>query len=144
ASRGSLVLEHLDVCEPGRVVDPAAPGTPVAMDAMARPSDRDMDVLPADQTPSHPALPAADEWEGGALHPYHARRLGLRRDLPHQRRTSRRAHRLARLLQSTTTTSQPRPPSPDRALTRAQPETTSSGPPPRQRAPTRARGPRRA
>jgi hypothetical protein len=46
--RGLLVLEHLDVCEPGRVVardvdvlpaDPAAPGTPVAMDAVAGPAD---------------------------------------------------------------------------------------------------------
>ena len=40
-----------------------------------------------------------------------------------------RAHRLARLLQSPTTTPQPRPPSPDRAPTRST-GTTSSGPTP--------------
>ena len=56
----------------------------------------------ADQTPPHPPLPAADEREGRTLHPHHARRLGLRRHLPHQRRTPPRTHRLARLLQSTT------------------------------------------
>jgi len=35
-----------------------------------------------DQTPAHPALSAAHQREGGALHPHPARRLGLRRDLP--------------------------------------------------------------
>ena len=40
--------------------------------------------------PAHPALPAADQRQGGALHPHHARRLGLRRDLPHQLRAHRR------------------------------------------------------
>jgi transposase len=42
------------------------------------------------QTPAHPALPAAHERKGGALHPHHAGRLGLRRDLRHQQRTHRR------------------------------------------------------
>ena len=34
--------------------------------------------------PAHPALPAADQRQGRALHPHHARRLGLRRDLRRQ------------------------------------------------------------
>src|SRR5207247_7466584 len=75
-----------------------------------------------DQTPAHPPLPAANQPESGALHPHPARRLGLRRDLPRQRRPTPRTRRLARLLQSTTTTPQPRPPSPTRAPTDAQPE----------------------
>ena len=35
--------------------------------------------------PAHPALPAAHQRQSRALHPHHARRLGLRRDLRHQR-----------------------------------------------------------
>ena len=31
---------------------------------------------------AHPALPPPDQWQSRALHPHHARRLGLRRDLP--------------------------------------------------------------
>jgi hypothetical protein len=73
-------------------------------------------------TSPHPALPAAHQRESGTLHPHHARRLGLRGDLPQQRRPTPRPRRLARLLQSTTTTPQPRPPSPARAPTCAQPE----------------------
>ena len=34
-------------------------------------------------------LPAADQRQGRALHPHHARRLGLRRDLPRQQRAHR-------------------------------------------------------
>ena len=34
--------------------------------------------------PPHPAPPPADQRQGRALHPHHARRLGLRRDLRHQ------------------------------------------------------------
>jgi hypothetical protein len=34
--------------------------------------------------------PPADQRQGRALHPHHARRLGLRRHLPRQRRTHRR------------------------------------------------------
>ena len=33
-------------------------------------------------TPPHPALPATNQRQGRALHPHHAQRLGLRRDLP--------------------------------------------------------------
>jgi len=38
-------------------------------------------------SPAHPPLPPADQRQSGALHPHHARRLGLRRDLRLQRRT---------------------------------------------------------
>ena len=41
--------------------------------------------------PAHPALPTAHQRQGRTLHPHAARRLGLRRDLRHQRRTHRRA-----------------------------------------------------
>ena len=34
--------------------------------------------------PAHPRLPAPDQRQGRALHPHHARRLGLRRDLRRQ------------------------------------------------------------
>ena len=43
------------------------------------PHDRLQDAR--DQTPTHPALPAAHQRQGGTLHPHHARRLGLRRHL---------------------------------------------------------------
>ena len=39
--------------------------------------------------PAHPPLPAAHQRQSRALHPHPARRLGLRRDLRHQRRTHR-------------------------------------------------------
>ena len=39
--------------------------------------------------PAHPPLPAADQRQSRALHPHPARRLGLRRDLPHQPRAHR-------------------------------------------------------
>ena len=47
--------------------------------------------------------------EGGALHPHPARRLALRRRLPHQQRTRRRPRRLARLVQPAQTTALTRP-----------------------------------
>ena len=55
------------------------------------PLDRSRDRLPRDRDPppAHPALPAADQRQGRALHPHDARRLGLRRDLRHKRRTHR-------------------------------------------------------
>jgi transposase len=56
------------------------------------------------QAPPHPALPAAHQRESRTPHPHPARRLGPRRDLPQQRRTTPRTQRLARLLQSTPTT----------------------------------------
>jgi transposase InsO family protein len=55
-----------------------------------------------------------------ALHPHHARRLGLRRDLPRQPRTNRRPRRLAGLLQSPTTTRRHRPQATRRSPTRAE------------------------
>ena len=42
-----------------------------------------------DSSPTHAPLPATDQRKGRALHPHHARRLGLRRDL----RVKHRAHR---------------------------------------------------
>ena len=39
--------------------------------------------------PAHPAPPTADQRQGRTLHPHHARRLGLRRDLRLQPRTHR-------------------------------------------------------
>ncbi len=39
------------------------------------------------QTPPHSAPPTADQRQSRTLHPHHAQRLGLRRDLPHQPRT---------------------------------------------------------
>src|SRR6266545_1122272 len=63
-----------------------------------------------DQAPAHPAVPAAHQRQGRALHPHHARRLGLRRDLRQLRRTTASTRWLAQLLQSTTTTRLPRPP----------------------------------
>lgn len=38
-----------------------------------------------DPTPPHPRLPAPDQRKSRTVHPHHARRLGLRRDLRHQR-----------------------------------------------------------
>ena len=56
------------------------------------PLDRPRDRLPRARhpPPAHPPLPAPDQRQGRALHPHPARRLGLRRDLPHQLRTHRR------------------------------------------------------
>ena len=39
---------------------------------------------PGHPPPAHPPLPAPDQRQGRTLHPHHARRLGLRRDLPQQ------------------------------------------------------------
>ena len=50
---------------------------------------RDRLPRPRDPPPAHPPPPAADQRQGRALHPHHARRLGLRRDLPRQPRTHR-------------------------------------------------------
>ena len=41
------------------------------------------------KSPAHARLPATDQRQGRALHPHHARRLGLRRDLS----LKQRAHR---------------------------------------------------
>ena len=62
------------------------------------PLDDPRDRLPRARHPSpaHPPLPPADQRQSRALHPHAARRLGLRRDLPRQRRAHRRARRLAR------------------------------------------------
>ena len=55
------------------------------------PLHRSRHRLPSDghPPPAHPALPPADQRQGRALHPHPARRLGLRRALPHQHRTHR-------------------------------------------------------
>jgi transposase len=45
--------------------------------------------------PAHARLPPANQRQSRALHPHHARRLGLRRDLPRQLRTHRRPLRMA-------------------------------------------------
>ena len=45
---------------------------------------------PRDPPPTHPRLPTPDQRQGRAVHPHPHRRLGLRSDLPHQRRTHRR------------------------------------------------------
>ena len=73
---------------------------------------RDRLPHPRHPPPANASLPTADQRQSRALHPHHARRLGLRRDLPRQPRTHRRPQRLARFLQSPTTTRRPRPPSP--------------------------------
>ena len=64
---------------------------------------------PRDPPSPHPALPPADQRQSRTVHPHHARRLGLRRDLPLKRRTQRRSRRLAGLLQSPPTTRRPQP-----------------------------------
>ena len=51
---------------------------------------------PRHPSPTNPSLPPSDQRQSRTLHPHHARRLGLRRDLPRQRRTQRRPRRLAR------------------------------------------------
>jgi len=48
---------------------------------------------PAHPPPAHPALPPAHQRQGRAVHPHHARRLGLRRALRKLRRANRRACR---------------------------------------------------
>jgi transposase len=60
---------------------------------LRRPCNR----LPSSRHPSpaHPPLPAPDQRQSRTIHPHHARRLGLRRDLPRQQRTQRRPRRLA-------------------------------------------------
>src|SRR5207248_2808108 len=60
--------------------------------------------------PAHAPLPATHQRQSRTLHPHPHRRLGLRRRLPHQRRTHRRPRRLARLVQPTKTTPRTRPP----------------------------------
>jgi hypothetical protein len=60
-----------------------------------------------DPPPPDPALPPPNKRESRTLHQNHARRLGLRRDLPLQPRTERRARRLVGLLQSPPTTRRP-------------------------------------
>ena len=54
------------------------------------------------------------------IHPHHARRLGLRRDLPRQPRAHRRPRRLARLLQSPKTPRRPQPQAAHRSPQRAE------------------------
>ncbi len=73
-----------------------------------------------DQTQPHQALPAPNQREGRTLHPHHARRLGLRRHLRQLGRTPTSTPRLARLLQSPTTTRQPQPPTTPDPATRDQ------------------------
>jgi hypothetical protein len=75
------------------------------------PLDRARDRMPHAQDPSPPdsPLPVSNQRQGRAVHPHHARRLGLRRRLPIKRRTERRPRRLARLLQSPPTTRRPQP-----------------------------------
>ena len=51
---------------------------------------RDRLPRPGHPPPAHPPLPPPDQRQGRTLHPHHARRLGLRRDLPQQHRTHRR------------------------------------------------------
>jgi hypothetical protein len=67
---GLLIVEHLDVNEPGRVVDrdvhvlpadPAASGTAVAVDAMARPADP-AELLDVDVELAGPPLLVAVRW----------------------------------------------------------------------------------
>ena len=55
------------------------------------PLDDPRDRLPRarDPPPPHPPLPPPDQRQSRTLHPHHARRLGLRRDLPQQPRTHR-------------------------------------------------------
>ncbi len=75
-------------------------------------SDRARPRLPRARPPppAHPALPATHQRQSRTLHPHHARRLGLRRDLRHLSRTNPRPTRLARSLQSPPTTPQPQQP----------------------------------
>ena len=69
--------------------------------------------------PAHPTPPPTDQRQSRTLHPHHARRLGLRRHLPQQRRTHPRPRRLDLVVQPPTTTHSPRPPTPDRPPQRA-------------------------
>ena len=57
------------------------------------PLDRPRDRLPraGHPPPAHTPLSTANQRQGRALHPHHAQRLGLRRALPQQHRTHRRA-----------------------------------------------------
>jgi hypothetical protein len=75
------------------------------------PLNRARDRLPSARHPpsAHPALPTPDQRQSRTVHTHDARRLGLRRDLPRQRRTQRCSRRLARLLQSPPTTRRPQP-----------------------------------
>ena len=86
------------------------------------PLNRPRDRLPRarDPPPPHPPLPTPDQRQSRAVHPHHARRLGLRRDLPRQHRTQRRPRRLARLLQSPPTTRRPQPQATHRSPQRAE------------------------
>jgi transposase len=59
--------------------------------------------------PAHPALPAAHQRQGRALHPDAATRMGLRTPLPHQRRAHSSPPTLAQPLQLHPTTRRPRP-----------------------------------
>jgi transposase len=61
------------------------------------PIHRPRDRLPDTRhpTPPHAALPTPDQRQSRTIHQNHARRLGLRRDLPRRRRAQRRARRLA-------------------------------------------------
>ena len=78
-----------------------------------------------DQTPTHPPLPPTHQRQSRTLHPHHARRLGLRRHLRQLTRTPTRPPRLARLLQSRTTTPLPQSPTTNTTAGGAQTEQPS-------------------
>jgi hypothetical protein len=67
--------------------------------------------------PTHAALPAAHQRQSRALHPHHARRVGLRRHLRQLPAAHRRPVRLARALQLPATTRRPQPPAPGQPTT---------------------------
>ena len=76
------------------------------------------DRLPraGDQALQDEALPTKDEWEGGAISPHHAGRVGIRRGLWVLRGSRRRRSlRLARAIQHQQTTRRPRSPTADSA-----------------------------
>src|SRR3954471_4104239 len=75
---------------------------------------------PRPASPPHPPLPAPDQRQSRALHPHHARRMGLRRDLPRQHRTHRNARRLALALQLQTKPRRHRPQAPGSSPHRAE------------------------
>ncbi len=64
---------------------------------------------PPHPSPAHPAIPASDQRQSGAIHPNPATRMGLRHRLSRLTPTTTGTAALARLLQQATTTRSPRP-----------------------------------
>ena len=85
---------------------------------LGRPRDRLPDAW--HPPPEDPALPAADQRQGRALHPHAARRVGLRGHLSQLRGAHGGAPGVAMALQLQASTRLPRPQAPGSSLTRAE------------------------